>query len=285
MPKVSVLMPVYNTDEECLRPAMDSILAQTFTDFEFLILNDASSSPVPKRVVESYGDNRIKYFENTQNLGISASRNKLIDLANGEYLAVMDHDDFSLPDRFAKEVAYLDTNKDVGVVSCNAETFPSKRDIIKPTEDKDIKLALCKSCAMMHPASMIRKSVLDENNIRYEEQFTPAEDYSLWCRLIPFTKFHNIPEVLFKYRWYEKNTSKLQTLKMDAATAAIHALVARDNPGLYAEFMAKAIEVTYIHLFGFIPFLKIVSRAGKTKVYLFNKVLLYSRKTSRKIKK
>lgn len=283
MPKVSVLMPVYNTDEECLRVAVDSILSQTFTDFELLILDDCPDHSVEK-IIKSYQDKRIKYSKNARNIGISASRNKLIDMAKGEYLAVMDHDDYSLPERFAREVKYLDDHKDVGVVSCNVELFPKKRMINKPTEDKDIKLALIKSCALIHPASMIRKSVLDANNIRYEEQFTPAEDYAMWCRLIPCTKFYNIPEVLFKYRWYQGNTSKSQTIKMDAATVGIQAFVAKDNPDLYADFMAKAKQVTYIRLFGWLPLLKVETRANKTKAYLFDKIPLYSCKTSIKIK-
>ena len=104
MVKVSVLMPVYKTPEKYLRAAIESILQQTFTDFEFLILDDY---PLDNRqkIVASYADKRIKYFENSQNMGISASRNKLIDMAKGEYLAVFDHDDISLPQRLEKEVA------------------------------------------------------------------------------------------------------------------------------------------------------------------------------------
>ena len=97
MPEVSVLMPVYNTRPEHLREAMESILAQTFTDFEFLILNDASSDPRVEEVVQSFSDPRIVYAVNEKNLGISGSRNRLLDMAKGEYLAVMDHDDISLP--------------------------------------------------------------------------------------------------------------------------------------------------------------------------------------------
>ena len=92
MPKISVLMPVYKTPEAYLKAAIESILAQTFGDFEFLILDDCPQDDRQK-IVESYGDKRIKYIKNPQNMGISAARNKLIDLAKGEYLAVFDHDD------------------------------------------------------------------------------------------------------------------------------------------------------------------------------------------------
>ena len=107
MPRISVLMPVYNTRPEHLREAMDSILSQTFTDFEFLILNDASTDPRVEEVVKSFSDPRIVYAVNERNLGISGSRNRLLDMAKGEYLAVMDHDDFSFPTRLEKQLAFF----------------------------------------------------------------------------------------------------------------------------------------------------------------------------------
>ena len=107
MPKVSVLFPVYNTNETFLRAAIESVLAQTFTDFEFIIVNDASSDPNVEKTVKSYTDERIRYYANEHNLGISLTRNKLLDLAVGEYLAIMDHDDVSLPTRFEKQVDFV----------------------------------------------------------------------------------------------------------------------------------------------------------------------------------
>ena len=118
MPRVSVLLPVYNTRPEHLREAIDSILAQTFADFELLILNDCSTNTDVEEVVKSYTDPRIVYAVNERNLGISPSRNRLLDMAQGEYLAVMDHDDISLPERFEKQVAFLDAHPDVGIVGC-----------------------------------------------------------------------------------------------------------------------------------------------------------------------
>ena len=274
MPKISVLMPIYNTPKEYLKETIESILKQTFTDFEFLILNDSPDNVELDKIVASYKDKRIKYSKNKKNLGITPSRNKLIDMAKGEYLAVMDHDDISLPERFQKEAAYLDENPDVGVVSCKAQWFPKTKTSCNPSDDEDIKLALMKRCVIMHPASMIRKSVLVDNKIRYEERFSPAEDYALWCRLIPCTKFHNLPEILFKYRDFGGNTSTRQKSKMDAATLAIHAFVEKENPVLYQEFLLKATRTTRVRLFGFIPLLKIIRIGYKVKVYLFGSILI-----------
>ena len=283
MPKVSVLMPVYKTKEEYLRAAIESILTQTFTDFEFLILDDC---PEDDRgaVVRSYKDKRIKYFKNNKNLGISASRNKLINMAKGEYLAVFDHDDISLPERLTREAAYLDEHPETGVVASQVKNIIKQHASKNPADDADIKLALMRNCVIPHPASMIRKSVLTENNIYYEERFSPAEDYALWCRLIPYTKFHNLDEVLFWYRDHQENTSHKQNNKMKNATYAIWAFVKTANPLLYEEFLLKAKQTIRIRLFGFIPFLSIIKQTSRIKIYLFEKILLFSCKVAIKLK-
>lgn len=267
MPKVSVLIPVYKTKKEHLKEAIQSILDQTFSDFELLILDDAPDDN-REDLVRSYSDNRIKYSKNEQNLGISRSRNKLIKMAQGEYLAVMDHDDISFPERLEKQVRYLDTHPDVGVVSGQAIIIPAQKTLTFPSSNFDIKLALTRDCALIHSASMIRKSVLTENNICYEEGYSPAEDYALWCRLIEYTNFHNLEDFLIYYRDHPESTSHKQKEKMEFATWAIWDRIRREHPALYAGLLSRIKHVTDIKLFGFIPFLRFVSQGNKTKIYL-----------------
>ena len=278
-PKISVLIPVYNTGEEHLREAVDSVLAQTFADFELIIVNDASTDPAVERVVLSYNDPRIRYHVNPANLGISGTRNRLIELARGEYLAVMDHDDISLPQRFEKEAAYLDAHPDVGVISCSIEVVePGKRFVRDyPKTDSAIKLTLVTEFVLSHSASMIRKSVLEKSGVRYEERFSPAEDYALWCRLIPHTNFHSLPEVLFRYRVHEASTSAVQKEKMDRAAAAVRAMVRTENPALYEEFAASVRHITTVKLFGFVPFLTIVKHGRRTRCSVFGIPLFRSK--------
>ena len=282
MPKVSVLMPVYKTDEKYLREAIESILNQSFTDFEFLILDDCPQDD-REEIVKSYADKRIKYSKNPHNMGITPTRNKLIDMAKGEYLAVFDHDDISLPTRFEKEVSYMDTHPETGVVSCRVMKMSNHRLSKNPTANKDIKLALVRTCSLTHPAAMIRKSVLNKHNIRYEEAYSPAEDYALWCRLIPYTEFHNLDEVLFHYRDHAGNTSHLQAEQMTNVTYAIWSFVKHDNPILYEEFLSRATYKMEIKLFGILPFLKIVTKDSRSSVYLFEKIKLFTCKNSLKI--
>ena len=282
MVKVSVLMPVYKTNEVFLREAIDSVLNQTFSDFEFLILDDCPDDD-RESVVKSYNDARIKYFKNEKNLGITPSRNKLIEMAKGEYLAVFDHDDVCLPERFAKQVEYLDNHSEVGVVGCVVKLMPNGKLSRNPVYSDDIKRSLMTVCAITHPAAMVRKSVLDVNNIRYEEKFSPSEDYALWCRLMPYTEFHNLEDVLFLYRDHENNTSHNQKQKMTNASIAIRSFVQAENPAIYNEFLWFAESVNKIMLFGVIPLLTIRKKENKTKVYLFEKIPVYTSKFTRKL--
>lgn len=263
-PKVSVLMPVYKTPEKYLRETIESILGQTYKNFEFLILDDCPEQSV-EDVVKSYKDERIRYFKNEKNMGISRSRNKLIDLSKGAYLAVMDHDDICLSKRFEKEVAFLDTHPDVGVVGTWYERFPKiklkKRYVINSQIERD----LMYHCSILHPSSMIRKSVLDENNLRYEEEYSPSEDYALWCRLIGKTKFANIAEVLYRYRDYGANTSKIQAEKMANASKAIHNFLQKEHPAL----MSEASKVKTVRIFG-LPLVQCTREGGRVTYKLFN---------------
>ena len=233
MPKISALMPIYNTDEKYLKENINSILAQTMQDFELLILNDSPDNTQIEQIVLSYQDKRIKYFKNEKNIGISASRNKLLSLAKGQYLAVIDHDDVSLPARFEKEAVFLDNHPEVGVVGSWYKRIPDGKIKKRYTTDALIRQDLTSRCAVLHPSAMIRKSVLEENNICYEETYSPAEDWALWVRLLAYTKFANINQVLLLYRDYANNTSKTQRKKMEQASLKIQDLLLRTEPELF----------------------------------------------------
>lgn len=270
MPRVSVLLPVYRPKNEYLIECLESILNQTFKDFELLILDDCPEDKSSEEIVRSYKDKRINYSRNSENLGISKTRNKLIEMANCEYLAPMDHDDVCLPKRLELEVDYLDKHPEIGVVSAKCNFMIGGYITDYPENDKDIKLSLMNNCLIVHPASMIRKSVLIENNIRYEEEFSPAEDYALWCRLIKFTKFHNLPDILLNYRNHEDNTSHKRAKDVENATLAIRAFVETDNLALYREFTLKSTVVIKVKLFGVFPLIWIYKGLYTTKYVLLN---------------
>ena len=260
MPRVSVLTPIYKTNPKHLRECIESVLKQTFTDFEFLILNDSPDEKYLADIVNSYHDPRIKYIENKTNMGISPSRNRLLKMARGEYIAIFDHDDISMPTRLAQQVAYMDANPNVGVLSGWLQYFGEDDNIWQtPENDTDIKICLTDNCYVAHTAAMVRKSVLVENHIEYEEVYTPAEDYRLWARLMDITRFHNLQTVLVKYRFLDTNTSNVQSNKMTRAHDAVSMELRNKYPAYYKEFLKRYSRQTQfrLRLFGFIPLIKI----------------------------
>ncbi len=275
MPKVSVLTPIYRTNVSHLRECIESVLNQTFTDFEFLILNDSPDETYLDEIVASYNDNRIKYFKNDKNMGISPSRNKLLDLAQGEYLAIFDHDDISLPERLEKQVAYLDANPDVGVCGCWTVWFPENEKQSYAEDNLKIKNDLLRHCAVPHSGATIRKSVMIDNDIRWESEFSPAEDYMLWIRLLGKTMFHNLQEVLLYYRNDTGNTSHRQHEKMLDRDALIKCIAYQEYPYLIPKIKEQYRQ--WLKMFYFIPIARITSgRNQKMKVYLFGFIPLFS---------
>ena len=268
MPKVSVLIPTYNTREEHLRACIESILGQTFSDFELLLLDDASPDPSVRRVIESYSDSRIRFEQNPRNLGISASRNRLIDLSQGEYLAVMDHDDMSRPERLARQVEFLDSHHEVGVVGSWLEKYPKGEIRRYPADNIDIENILMFSVGMFHPSCMIRKSVLEENGLRYEEEFSPSEDYALFARLIGKTRFANIQEALFLYRSHESNTTKLRQAEMHKGGIGVQNFARAAHPDIFMRARESLTRVATWKLFRGIPVMKVKYKGSTRKTYL-----------------
>ena len=280
-PKISVLTPIYNTPEKHLRAMIESILSQTFTDFEFIILNDSPDNTELELIVKSYNDDRIKYIVNSHNMGITKSRNKLIDLAQGEYLAIADHDDISTPRRFEMEAMFLDANPHIGAVGGNVIEIKNniEQSIKKrPIHDHDIKISLINDkyvCNPVHSGCMIRKSVLMNSGVRYDENWSPCEDRKLFIDLIPHTCFHNLKQVVLKYIWTGENTTLRQWQKMYDLPPQIVINARKQYPMYYEEW--KSIhsneihnQITKIKLMGFIPLIKIKHSHGQKKVYLFD---------------
>jgi len=204
MTKVTVLLPVYNA-ERYLSEAIESILAQTFTDFELLIINDGSTDR-SKEVIASFDDSRIRYFENEKNLRLIQTLNKGLHFSSGKYIARMDADDIAHPQRLEKQVAFMEANLEIGV--CGSWMRTTKGNLRKyPIDHEAIKLHLFKENALGHPTVIIRRKILIEHRLFYCEKFTHVEDYELWVRCLQVTKLHNLPEDLVLYRVHNYQVS------------------------------------------------------------------------------
>lgn len=205
-PRISVIMGAYNA-QEYIAQAIESILNQTYTDYEFIIINDGSTDDTPNIICRyAKSDPRIIFIDNKENQGLIAVLNQGLDMARGEFIARMDADDISLPQRFEKQVAYLDANPDVGVLGTLIHGFglldaPGVQIPVVTVFD------LLKQNYIAHPSVMLRKALLDKYNLRYNPEYIHCEDMELWSHLIFKTKFHNIMQVLLMYRVTGNNIS------------------------------------------------------------------------------
>ena len=197
MPTISVLMPVYNTKEEYLRESVESILNQTFSDFELVIVDDGSVNDI-ESIVKSYNDNRIKFYKNEKNLGVSGTRNRLIDLAQGKYAAFQDSDDIAYLERLEKQAKFLNDHPEISAVGSHLECFPHKKISYMRENPKIIDL-LC-GVVVSQPTAMLRLEDFRKYNIRYNQELRTAEDYDFFSRAMKHMKFYNIQEPLIRYR-------------------------------------------------------------------------------------
>lgn len=211
MPKLTVLMPVYNAEKH-LREAVESILKQSFSDFEFLIIDDGSKDHSVE-IINSFDDKRIRLMINDQNMGISKTLNKGIKLASCNVIARMDADDISLPERLEKQFDFLSDNPDYCLVSANVEKITEGGETLQKFEpDPDfIYFNLTFHCyGIFHPTVMYRKKAVEDVGMY---PLTHSEDFRLWCKLIRNFRIHNIPEILVKYRVWSESISHERLFK------------------------------------------------------------------------
>ncbi|HAF61981.1 MAG TPA: glycosyl transferase group 2 family protein [Anaerolineaceae bacterium] len=241
IPKVTVLMAVYN-GEKYLNESINSILNQTYQDFEFLTINDASVDKTLEILCE-YKDPRIKVVTNEQNIGLAKSLNRGLALAKGEYICRMDADDVSLPARLEKQISFLERNKDFGLCGSWIRNFGDKSYVDKlPVSHEEIISQLFFGYAIAHPSVVIRTDILKEIN-GYNEDLRYAQDYELWSRLMKITKLKNLPVVLVKRRIHGSNSDN-QTFAKEAVRKNVRQKFLQDlgiYPTIYEEKLHTAV--------------------------------------------
>lgn len=212
---VSVIMSNYNTPEEYLRQAIESILNQTYENFEFIIIDDCSTDNSLK-IIESYTDKRIKIIRNEQNLGITKSLNKGLAVAKGEFVARMDADDISLPERFEKQVDFLKSHTEYIVCGTGVELIGewekkhSNKYICRTIPEREqfrINLLFGNYPNIVHPTAMFNNTMLKKHGITYNENYPLAQDYRMWVSCSEVAECANLPETLLNYRVHGKAVS------------------------------------------------------------------------------
>jgi glycosyltransferase involved in cell wall biosynthesis len=217
--KISVVMSVYNA-EKYLNEAVDSILAQTYADFELILINDKSTDRSGE-ILGDYAqkDSRIVILENEENIGLTKSLNRGLAIAKGEYIARMDADDISVPHRFAEQVRFLDEHTDYSFVSSigryiDEDGNPEQLRLF-PETNEEIYAMMPKVDAVMHPGVMFRREDIAKIG-NYCEDFRVVQDYDLWFRgMAAGYKFYNIQEPLVLFRRNDSyNTRKSKAYRM-----------------------------------------------------------------------
>ena len=210
-PKISVIMPVYNV-EAYVGDAIDSIINQTFIDWELIIVNDGSSDATAEKV-RQYTDKRIVFIDNPHNKKKPACLNQAIAIARGDYFIIMDGDDKSLPDRLQKKYEYMESHPEVVACGCQLQRFgKSDEKIFWPTSYEDIYLGLLSACIFNIP--MVRMSTYKSNNLFFDEIML-AEDYLMWIKLANIGQLAALPNVLYLYRSHDKQMSQNNRINID----------------------------------------------------------------------
>ena len=215
MLKVSVIMPVYN-GEKYIKYSIESILNQTFSDFELIIIDDGSVDDTEK-IIKSYSDSRIKYFKK-ENSGITDSLNLALEKSQGEFIARMDADDISEPNRLERQLKFFEQNPEIvlcgsfaKIINENNEDFGEFNKI--PLNWSDIKIECILHNPFIHSSVMFRRDLVNVVG-GYNKKYWHTEDYELWTRIVNKYPCKNIPEFLLKYRISGNQITKKHNLKM-----------------------------------------------------------------------
>lgn len=238
---VSVLMTVFN-GEKFLKQSIDSVLNQTFKDFEFIIVDDASQDRT-WQILEDFAarDKRIVLVRNDTNLGVSNSSNVGLEIARGEYVARLDSDDIALPHRLETQVSYLETHPEVGMVGSQMKVVNAegqeKEDYIVPRLHGEILWTLFFGNPMAHPTIMFRKSIVDDVG-GYGDSLRASLDKDLYVRMINKTRFANLDQALVKYRRHERSIWATQS----KLAHSISSRVGRQLASVYLESEVPEVE-------------------------------------------
>lgn len=276
-PLVSVIIPVYHADEY-VREAIDSVLNQTFEDFECIIICDDPSEKT-REILNSFeiSDKRITVIFQEKypgTGGLVSALNLGISLAKGKYIGRMDADDISLPERLQIQVEFMENHSDIGVCGTWMIGIGEETGLLTyPLDNNQIKSELFFSCPIPHPTVLIRKSVLFSSiKLEYKEDYRCAEDYGLWMEGMDSIKFSNINKFLLKYRTHPDTIGKREKLCQQKTTNKIRLLLVKkleiDPSADEFELHCRICD----HKFSTNPDLLISANLWLSKIYLANNI-------------
>ncbi len=243
LPAISIIMTVYN-GEPWVSEAVESVLGQTFRDFEFIVVDDGSTDHTGA-ILAQWRDPRLKVIHQP-NTGQTCSLNRALRRATAPMLARMDADDVALRERFARQVAFLDAHPDVGLLGTGCHEISPTGDVLRtispPADDSAIRRALIRANPFIHSSVIFRREVLEVAGC-YDERFAVAQDYDLWLRMSRVTRMANLPDPLVLRRLAPGQLSSARdtTRLRDEVAAKLRALGSRTYPLWCAVFLAKPL--------------------------------------------
>ncbi len=286
MPEISVIMPVYNTQPQHLQPAIESILKQSFSDFELLIIDDCSTEDISE-AIKDFADPRIRFVKAEKNGGAGQARNLGLSQAKGKYIALMDSDDIAHPQRLQIEYDYLEQHPQTDILGSYIQRFPKKKTLKMPLKHEDIiHENIFLSCTIATPSIMFRAN----SKIRYQKEYRIAEDYELWLRMADKFHFANLPKILLDYRWEGQNITITQNDKQVKTAAELQtakwieiAQSGTEHQMLLIKFVCKETlsEKEIAEVAGFIT--RLLQKTEETTYLNRSKALKYLQKLLKRI--
>ena len=249
-PAVTVLMPLHNGAAH-LDAAVDSILAQTWSDFELLVVDDGSVDEGP-RMLANRRDPRLRVARLPENQGIVAALNHGLALAQGAFIARMDADDIAESERLARQIAFLNDHPAVGVLGTDVTPFGEKpcRSWVRYHDDADLRIALLFENPLCHPTVVFRREALEQVQFRYPADYPHAEEYALWHDLSRHTQLANLPEKLLRYRIHDGQVSQRHS---ERQRASIDRLIHRQLDLLGVTAADRDLRIHHLLGSGFFP--------------------------------
>lgn len=220
-PQVTVILPVYN-GERYLREAIDSVLAQTYTDLELWVCNDGSTDGTAA-IADSYDDPRVRRIDNPHNMGLVATLNRAFALMESPFIARMDDDDLWEPDKLQLQIALLERRPDVGICGTSIHKFGDIDALMHFPEESDaLKVGLLFYCMMSHPSVVYRRSMLQATGLTYRADYFPAEDYKMWVDALQHTHIYNLQKPLVHYRQHAAQICRTKSDEQVAVERHLH---------------------------------------------------------------
>lgn len=220
-----------------LNQALDSVVKQSFRDFEVLLIDDASTDG-SAALAESFSDPRVRMVRHERNLKLPATLNHGLDLAQGELIARMDADDVCAPYRFARQVEFLDAHPEIGICGCAVRLFGTGKSITRryPVAAGAVEAFRFFHCPFAHPTVMLRRCLLVEHRLRYDPIAVAVEDFDLWIRLLRYTRGANLSDVLLEYRMHKASVTSRDWIAMNENSAKVlHSALQEILPGVTKE--------------------------------------------------